>query len=54
MDIKVSGSGLQRQVIFWLLVLAAFIAFLMVFSSILLPFIGILFNEQHSLCGRKK
>ena len=22
--------------------------------SILLPFIGILFNEQHSLCGRKK
>lgn len=23
-------------------------------TSILLPFIGILFNEQHSLCGRKK
>ncbi|OOG75974.1 AI-2E family transporter [Sinorhizobium sp. A49] len=40
MDIKVSGSGLQRQVIFWLLVLAAFIAFLMVFSSILLPFLA--------------
>ncbi|OCP36620.1 AI-2E family transporter [Ensifer sp. LC163] len=40
MDIRVSGSGLQRQVIFWLLVLAAFIAFLMVFSSILLPFLA--------------
>jgi len=23
-------------------------------TSILLPFIGMLFNEQHSLCGRKK
>lgn len=23
-------------------------------TSILLPFVGILFNEQHSLCGRKK
>ncbi|MBZ7921070.1 AI-2E family transporter [Ensifer sp. 2YAB10] len=40
MDIKVSGSGLQRQVIFWMLVLGAFIAFLMVFSSILLPFLA--------------
>ncbi|WP_426239730.1 AI-2E family transporter [Pararhizobium sp. DWP1-1-3] len=37
---KLSGSGLQRQIIFWLLFLAAFIAFLMVFSTILLPFIA--------------
>jgi len=37
---KVSSSGLQRQIIFWVLFLAAFIAFLMVFSTILLPFIA--------------
>lgn len=37
---KLSGSGLQRQIVFWLLFLAAFIAFLMVFSTILLPFIA--------------
>jgi predicted PurR-regulated permease PerM len=37
---RVSGLGLQRQIFFWLLVLAAFIAFLMVFSSILLPFLA--------------
>ncbi|KQY19302.1 MULTISPECIES: AI-2E family transporter [Rhizobium/Agrobacterium group] len=37
---KLSGSGLQRQIIFWLLFLAGFIAFLMVFSTILLPFIA--------------
>ncbi|APG84009.1 AI-2E family transporter [Sinorhizobium americanum] len=37
---RISGLGLQRQIFFWLLVLAAFIAFLMVFSSILLPFLA--------------
>ncbi|OAP40547.1 hypothetical protein AU381_01145 [Sinorhizobium glycinis] len=37
---RVSSLGLQRQIFFWLLVLAAFIAFLMVFSSILLPFLA--------------
>jgi len=36
----ISGIGLRRQVIFWLLTLAVFIAFLMLFSSILLPFIA--------------
>jgi predicted PurR-regulated permease PerM len=36
----ISGIGLRRQVIFWLLTLAAFIAFLMLFSSVLLPFIA--------------
>ncbi|WP_018239301.1 AI-2E family transporter [Ensifer sp. BR816] len=40
MNNRVSGLGLQRQIFFWLLVLAAFIAFLMVFSSILLPFLA--------------
>ncbi|MEK1933156.1 MAG: AI-2E family transporter, partial [Pararhizobium sp.] len=37
---KLSSSGLQRQIIFWLLFLAAFVAFLTVFSTILLPFIA--------------
>ncbi|AFL49497.1 putative PurR-regulated permease PerM [Sinorhizobium fredii] len=37
---RVSGLGLQRQIFFWLLVLVAFVAFLMVFSSILLPFLA--------------
>lgn len=37
---KLSGSGLQRQIIFWLVFLAGFILFLMVFSTILLPFIA--------------
>lgn len=36
----ISGIGLRRQVLFWLLTLAVFIAFLMLFSSILLPFIA--------------
>src|ERR1700750_812556 len=40
MEHKVSGSGLKQQVVFWLLVLAAFIVFLYLFSSILLPFIA--------------
>ncbi|MDQ0319812.1 putative PurR-regulated permease PerM [Pararhizobium capsulatum DSM 1112] len=35
-----SGKGLQRQLVFWTLCFVAFIAFLMVFSSILLPFIA--------------
>jgi predicted PurR-regulated permease PerM len=37
---RVSSMGLQRQIFFWLLVLVAFIAFLLVFSSILLPFLA--------------
>jgi predicted PurR-regulated permease PerM len=40
MEHQVSGAGLKRQVIFWLLVLAGFILFLYLFSSILLPFIA--------------
>ncbi|MBB3978839.1 putative PurR-regulated permease PerM [Rhizobium azooxidifex] len=36
----ISGAGLKRQVIFWLLALAAVVVFLMVFSSILLPFVA--------------
>ncbi len=37
---RVSSTGLQRQIFFWLLVLVGFIAFLLVFSSILLPFLA--------------
>jgi predicted PurR-regulated permease PerM len=37
---QVSGAGLKRQVVFWLVVLAVFIGFLLVFSSILLPFLA--------------
>ncbi len=36
----VSGAGLKRQVIFWLLALAGLVLFLMIFSSILLPFVA--------------
>lgn len=36
----VSGAGLKRQVVFWLLALAAVVVFLTVFSSILLPFVA--------------
>jgi len=36
----VSGNSLKRQIFFWLAVLVFFIAFLYVFSSILLPFIA--------------
>ena len=36
----ISGQSLRRQIFFWLVVLAAFIAFLMLFSSILLPFVA--------------
>ncbi|MGQ2969511.1 MAG: AI-2E family transporter [Allorhizobium sp.] len=37
---NISAIGLRRQVFFWLVALAIFIAFLMLFSSILLPFIA--------------
>jgi len=40
MAAHISGAGLKRQVVFWLIALAAFILFLMVFSDILLPFIA--------------
>ncbi|MBB5572075.1 MULTISPECIES: AI-2E family transporter [Rhizobium] len=40
MEQQVSGASLKRQVIFWVLVLVAFIVFLYLFSSILLPFIA--------------
>ena len=36
----VSGSLLKRQIFFWMAFLAGFIAFLYVFSSILLPFLA--------------
>lgn len=36
----ISAIGLRRQVLFWLLALAFFVAFLMLFSSVLLPFIA--------------
>ena len=37
---QVNGTSLQRQVTFWVIVLVVFIAFLYLFSSILLPFIA--------------
>ena len=37
---NISAIGLRRQVFFWLVALAIFVAFLMLFSSILLPFIA--------------
>ncbi len=37
---NISAIGLRRQVLFWLLTLTIFIGFLMLFSSILLPFIA--------------
>ncbi|TGP58243.1 AI-2E family transporter, partial [bacterium M00.F.Ca.ET.229.01.1.1] len=40
MQPHVSGTSLRRQVFFWIGVLAVFILFLMVFSSILLPFVA--------------
>ncbi|MBL0371286.1 AI-2E family transporter [Rhizobium sp. KVB221] len=36
----ITGQSLRRQVFFWLVVLALFIAFLMLFSTILLPFVA--------------
>jgi predicted PurR-regulated permease PerM len=40
MTTHISASSLRRQVIFWLLVLAVFVAFLWLFSTILLPFVA--------------
>lgn len=40
MNKRVSTSGLKRQLIFWLVALAAVVAFLMIFRSILLPFVA--------------
>src|SRR6478735_5355939 len=36
----ISGQSLRRQIFFWLVVLALFVAFLYLFSSILLPFVA--------------
>ncbi|WP_454287491.1 AI-2E family transporter [Rhizobium arsenicireducens] len=36
----ISGSGLRRQLLFWLAALVVFIVFLMMFRTILLPFIA--------------
>jgi len=40
MTTHISGRSLRRQVVFWLLVLAFFIVFLWLFSTILLPFVA--------------
>ncbi|WP_083531036.1 AI-2E family transporter [Pararhizobium antarcticum] len=40
MPIQINPAGLWRQAMFWALSLAAFVLFLLVFSSILLPFIA--------------
>ena len=40
MTTHISGRSLRRQIFFWLIVLAAFIAFLWLFSAILLPFVA--------------
>src|SRR5262249_48612825 len=40
MEHHVSGASLKRQVVFWLVVLAIFVVFLYLFSSILLPFLA--------------
>jgi predicted PurR-regulated permease PerM len=40
MSTAISGAGLKRQVVFWLLALAFLVLFLLVFSSILLPFVA--------------
>ena len=40
MPIQINPASLWRQVMFWLLALAVFVIFLLVFSSILLPFIA--------------
>jgi predicted PurR-regulated permease PerM len=40
MTTHISGRSLRRQVVFWLLVLAVFIVFLWLFSTILLPFVA--------------
>ena len=40
MAAHISGAGLKRQVIFWLIAFTCFVLFLLVFSDILLPFIA--------------
>ena len=40
MAAHISGAGLKRQVVFWLIALTGFVLFLLVFSGILLPFIA--------------
>ena len=40
MAAHISGAGLKRQVIFWLIAFVGFVLFLLVFSDILLPFIA--------------
>ena len=40
MTTSINSAGLKRQALFWGIALALFIAFLMVFSSILLPFVA--------------
>lgn len=40
MAAHISGAGLKRQVIFWLVAFVFFVLFLLVFSDILLPFIA--------------
>ena len=40
MSTHISGRSLRRQVVFWLLVLLFFVAFLWLFSTILLPFVA--------------
>lgn len=37
---SITGTALRRQAIFWLLTMAMFILFLVIFSSILLPFVA--------------
>ena len=40
MTAHISGRSLRRQVVFWLIVLLFFVAFLWLFSTILLPFVA--------------
>jgi predicted PurR-regulated permease PerM len=40
MTTHISGRSLRRQIVFWLLVLAVFVIFLWLFSTILLPFVA--------------
>ena len=40
MTTHISGRSLRRQIVFWLIVLASFVVFLWLFSTILLPFVA--------------
>ncbi len=40
MTTQITVAGLKRQVLFWAITLVLFIVFLMIFSSVLLPFIA--------------